>query len=113
MPSITSARLPLKEDVGRRTHRYLVSMVVRTVCVVAAVVADGPLRWLFLAGAVFLPYIAVVLANAGRERVQAATPYLEARALGPGPGTGETAAPEPPGEDGHDADRGGVDGRAA
>lgn len=122
MPSITSARLPLKEDVGRRTHRYLVSMAIRTVCVVAAVVADGPLRWLFLAGAVFLPYIAVVLANAGRERVQAATPYLEARALGPGPGTGGTGAGETgaaeddaarPRMDGHDAEQGGVDGRAA
>jgi Protein of unknown function (DUF3099) len=113
VPSITSARLPLKEDVGRRTHRYLVSMAIRTVCVVAAVVADGPLRWVFLAGAVFLPYIAVVLANAGRERVQAAAPYLEARAIGPGPGTGEPDAAGPPSEDGHDADRGGVDGRAA
>jgi hypothetical protein len=122
VPSITSARLPLKEDVGRRTHRYLVSMAIRTVCVVAAVVAEGPLRWLFLAGAVFLPYIAVVLANAGRERVQAATPYVEARtlALGPAPVArpadespgGEPEASAPRGED-PDADRTGVDGRAA
>lgn len=74
MPSITTARLPLREDVGRRTHRYLVSMAIRTVCVVAAALADGPLRWAFLAGAILLPYVAVVLANAGRERVS--TPEL-------------------------------------
>ncbi len=48
--------------------RYAISMAIRTVCVVLAVVVDGPLRWVFVAGAVLLPYVAVVLANAGRER---------------------------------------------
>lgn len=93
MPSITSARLPLREDVGRRTSRYLVSMAIRTACVVAAVLADGALRWAFLAGAVVLPYLAVVLANAGRERVQTPPAYLDPTAITAGPAVPPPAAP--------------------
>jgi hypothetical protein len=111
VPSITSARPPLREDVGRRTHRYLVSMAIRTVCVVAAVLVDGPLRWVFLVGAVFLPYIAVVLANAGRERARGPEPYVPLRALEAG-APPAVAPPAPAGQD-PDPDHGGVDGRAA
>ena len=44
-------------------------MVIRTVCFgLAKIVVDGPMRWVFIAGAVFLPYVAVeTFANAGRE----------------------------------------------
>lgn len=67
VPTITSARRALREDVDRRTHRYLLSMSIRTACLLLAVFIEGPLRWVFLAGAIVLPYVAVVLANAGRE----------------------------------------------
>jgi hypothetical protein len=43
-------------------------MLLRTLCFVGAVAADGVLRWVLVAGAIFLPYIAVVLANAGVQR---------------------------------------------
>jgi hypothetical protein len=44
-------------------------MGIRMACVVAAVfVGPGWLRWLAIAGAVFLPYIAVVMANAEESR---------------------------------------------
>ena len=76
-PSITSARPPLGEDVNRRTTRYLVSMGIRTACLVLAVLVDGPLRWAFLAGAILLPYVAVVMANAGRERAEPPQSLLE------------------------------------
>jgi hypothetical protein len=33
------------------------------------VILPSPFRWFALAGAVFLPYIAVVVANAGRETI--------------------------------------------
>jgi len=33
------------------------------------VVFDGWLRWVFIAGAIALPYLSVVFANGGRERV--------------------------------------------
>ncbi len=65
--SVTSAQTPLSQEQKARTKRYLMSMTIRTVCFLGAVVAQGWLRWALLAGAVVLPYIAVVMANAGRE----------------------------------------------
>ena len=66
--SITAARLSHSEDLRRRQGRYLLSMAVRTLCFVLAIVTDGPLRWTLVAAAVFLPYVAVVVANAGDRR---------------------------------------------
>ncbi len=68
--------------------RYLISMGIRTVCVVLAVIVDGPLRWLFVAGAVLLPYVAVVMANVVGEPRQTpiARPALSRTAL---PGSAE------------------------
>jgi hypothetical protein len=43
-------------------------MGIRTVCFVLAIVTTGPLRWVLVSAAVFLPYVAVVLANAGDRR---------------------------------------------
>jgi hypothetical protein len=62
---ITSA-LPAKSvGISSRQTRYLISMGVRTLCFVLAIVTTGTLRWIFLAGAFFLPYFAVVIANSG------------------------------------------------
>lgn len=61
---ITSAPTNRNEEIGQRQRRYVISMVIRSLCVVGAVVAgEGVLMWLFLSGAVFLPYVAVVAAN--------------------------------------------------
>ncbi|MFF0412386.1 DUF3099 domain-containing protein [Kitasatospora sp. NPDC004745] len=96
---ITEARSSLTEDVRGRQRRYVVSMLLRTVCVLLAVVLWDVQRWLAfgaLAGAVLLPYFAVLIANAGRERapglpstfdIPADTPLM----LGPG-GTGGAGA---------------------
>ncbi len=67
---ITGARRGVRDDVERRTRRYLVSMGIRTACFILAVVTDGWLRWVLIAAAVLLPYLSVVFANAGRERVE-------------------------------------------
>jgi Flp pilus assembly protein TadB len=67
---ITGARRGVRDDVNARTRRYLVSMGVRTVCFVLAVVTGGWLRWVFIVLALVLPYLAVVFANGGRERVE-------------------------------------------
>lgn len=64
---ISGARKGLTEDVAGRQRRYVISMSIRTMCFVAAVFAPSPWRWILIAGALFLPYVAVVLANAGRE----------------------------------------------
>ncbi len=51
-------------------------MAIRTVCFIGAIIADGWLRWTLVAGAVFLPYVAVVMANAGRSRSSGTKPVL-------------------------------------
>ena len=62
---ITEAASSRDEDLRQRQRRYLWSMGLRTVCVVGAVLtAPGWAMWVFLVGAVFLPYVAVVMANA-------------------------------------------------
>jgi len=65
---ITDAGVPLSEEQAGRIRRYLWSMAIRTACVLGAVITPSPWRWFCAAGAVFLPYVAVVMANAGRER---------------------------------------------
>ena len=65
--SITSAHRGLSEQQPDRTKRYLVSMAVRTACVIGAIFIPGWPRWVLIAGAVLLPYLAVILANGGRE----------------------------------------------
>lgn len=67
--SITSAPKSLKNDLAGRQRRYLISMIIRTVCFLLTVALPSPYRWFALAGAMILPYIAVVVANAGRETV--------------------------------------------
>ncbi|MGL5866814.1 MAG: DUF3099 domain-containing protein [Dermatophilaceae bacterium] len=65
---VTSAAESRVDDQRRRLRGYLVTMSIRTVCFVLMVVVDGWLRWVFAAGAVFLPFFAVVAANAVRPR---------------------------------------------
>lgn len=87
--TITSTQGPLGEDIDRRARRYLAQMVVRTLCFLGAVLTWGVVpTWLsvtLLIGAVVLPYIAVVLANAGRERPERADSFMELREIGGAP----------------------------
>lgn len=67
---ITGARQGLAEDVRGRQRRYVISMSVRTVSVVAAAALWNVERYVAIVGlalGVLLPYVAVVIANAGRE----------------------------------------------
>ncbi len=66
--NITSARSSRSEDIRRREVKYLISMAIRTICFVLAVVLSGPLRWVMVTGAFFLPYFAVIIANAADGR---------------------------------------------
>lgn len=68
---ITGARTSLTEDVRGRQRRYVISMLIRTACVLLAVALWNVQRYVAigaLVGAVLLPYFAVIIANAGRER---------------------------------------------
>jgi hypothetical protein len=67
---ITDADRGLTEDQAGRQRRYLISMGIRTVCFVGAILTSGPLRWVLFSFALLLPYVAVVIANAGRERTR-------------------------------------------
>lgn len=60
---ITSVSRSAGADRKARTKRYLISMGIRTICLICAVVIQGPIRWVFVAAAVFLPYFAVIGAN--------------------------------------------------
>ena len=66
---ITSTQKSLSTDQPGRQRRYFISMMVRTACFILTVILPSPFRWFALTGAVFLPYIAVVVANAGRETI--------------------------------------------
>jgi hypothetical protein len=74
---ITSAQKSLSSDQPGRQRRYFISMMVRTACFILTVILPSPFRWIALAGAVFLPYIAVVVANAGRETILPGTAILK------------------------------------
>lgn len=67
---ITTARQSLEEDVRGRQRRYVISMLVRTLAVILTVLlwnVSRPVAVITLVLGVVLPYIAVVVANAGRE----------------------------------------------
>jgi hypothetical protein len=68
--SITTAQSGLSLDQSARQRRYFISMMIRTACFILTVVLPSPYRWVALLGALTLPYIAVVAANAGRETIK-------------------------------------------
>ena len=73
---ITSAQNALTRDQAGRQKRYFISMMIRTACFILTVILPSPYRWFALAGAVTLPYFAVVIANAGRETILPGTAIL-------------------------------------
>ncbi|MGI5351513.1 DUF3099 domain-containing protein [Streptomyces sp. CA-250714] len=76
---ITGARQGLQEDVRGRQRRYVISMLIRTVAVLLTVVlwnVQRPLAVGTLVLGLILPYIAVVIANAGRENAPSAPPTV-------------------------------------
>ncbi|WP_063771033.1 DUF3099 domain-containing protein [Streptacidiphilus neutrinimicus] len=93
---ITGARSSLTDDVRARQRRYMFSMLVRTVCVILAVVLWQESRIaaiVALVGGTIIPYFAVVVANAGREGAPKqpdsfAVDFRPPPALAPGTGAG-------------------------
>lgn len=92
---ITTAASSRREDIDGRVRGYLISMGLRLVCFVGAVaVGPGWLRWVLMAGAVFLPYVAVVMANAARSsHEEPLLTGLTARQIEGGPTTPSVEAP--------------------
>lgn len=65
---ITTAPSSRNADIAARQKRYLFSMTLRSLCFVGAILAAlAGVGWLWpilIAGALILPYVAVVMANA-------------------------------------------------
>ncbi|WP_107424434.1 DUF3099 domain-containing protein [Kitasatospora albolonga] len=100
---ITGARQGLADDVRGRQRRYVISMSVRTVSVVLAAVLWNVERHVAIVAlvlGVLLPYVAVVIANAGRENVPSlpstylTTPMRPAVEAAPAAGPAEPAGAE-------------------
>jgi Flp pilus assembly protein TadB len=74
--SVTDAQPGHSEELESRIVRYAWMMSIRIVCFILAVLTPSPWRWMFVVGAVFLPYIAVVMANARQSnRHQTLEPF--------------------------------------
>ena len=80
--SITTAAESQTSDRIRREKRYALSMLARTVCFLGGVVLVmqpmpfAVVGWIMFVGAVFLPYAAVIFANAGvRKKGDGPSPF--------------------------------------
>jgi hypothetical protein len=78
---ITTAAESREVDIHQRQKRYMITMAIRTVCFVAAVVAAvNHINWLWpilIVASLFLPYIAVVIANASNTKGQSEMDLLD------------------------------------
>lgn len=79
--SISDVGNSLSKDQSARQRKYFISMMIRTFCFILAVVLPSPWRWVALIGAVTLPYIAVIAANAGRETIKSRAIYANKKEL--------------------------------
>ena len=98
---ITEARESHRAEQNTRVKKYTISMSVRMVCFLAAFVTHGWVQWVCFAGAVVLPYVAVVIANGGADLSKREPPAEFYAGEDPRllmPATEASAEPEPPRE---------------
>jgi hypothetical protein len=62
--SVTSLDISPEDERRKRMIKYTIAMSIRVVCILLAMVVQGWLMWVLFAGAILLPYFAVVIANA-------------------------------------------------
>jgi Protein of unknown function (DUF3099) len=75
---ITTATRSRREDIALRQRRYLISMGIRTVCFLLAVVSIGHWwLWLFIAASFVLPTVAVIVANSNSAPDPGGPDYFE------------------------------------
>ncbi|MET7367016.1 DUF3099 domain-containing protein [Streptomyces sp. NPDC005566] len=99
---ITGARQGLADDVRGRQRRYIISMSVRTVSVVLAATlwnVERHVAVVALALGVLLPYVAVVIANAGRENAPSLPSTFVPAPLRPALDTAPATGPSEPAPD--------------
>jgi hypothetical protein len=82
--NITDAQESHTDEMHRRMVKYTIAMSIRLACLLLFFFIPGWQRWLFVAGAVFLPWIAVVIANGGSDqsRIKPSDALLDQAPLG-------------------------------
>ena len=81
---VTTAPKSPRQEQSERQRRYLITMAIRTVCFILAIVlVQVGLRWeaaIAVVGSLTLPWVAVVVANAGpKRRVERPVLYAKKR----------------------------------
>ncbi|HXF02412.1 MAG TPA: DUF3099 domain-containing protein [Arthrobacter sp.] len=66
--SITDVPESHTDEMHRRMVKYTLAMGIRLACLLLFFFIDSWFRWFFVAGAVFLPWIAVIIANGGSDK---------------------------------------------
>lgn len=66
---ITDARMAHSDDMHARMVKYATAMGIRMVCLVLIFIVPGWFKLIAVAGAVLLPWVAVVIANGGSDTV--------------------------------------------
>ncbi|WZH36629.1 MAG: DUF3099 domain-containing protein [Microbacterium enclense] len=95
--SATSLPQAPREDAGSRFTKYMVMMGIRIACFVLMAVVH-PYGWytfVFAAGAIFLPYLAVIVANVGAD-AQSPTAEAPERTIEARPATEPVSEPAAP-----------------
>lgn len=108
--SISNAAVAHSEDMRKRMIQYGLAMGIRLVCLILIFVVDGWFKILMVAGAVFLPWVAVVIAN-GSDQAQIhsdslleTAPYVELESP-----VSQTAEQTPSGSEGSPDGQDGLD----
>ena len=73
---ITDAHTAASKEQAGRQKRYIITMAFRTACFVAMIFVPGVGRWILFGCAVFLPYLAVIVANQADKRGETFNPRL-------------------------------------
>ncbi|MFD2758842.1 DUF3099 domain-containing protein [Gulosibacter faecalis] len=79
--NVTSMTQSAEEERRARLRQYMLTMAIRTACFLLMIVVRGPFLWVLALGAIFLPMIAVMLANHVRSRRQRGVESPDAGAI--------------------------------
>ncbi|GAB5079238.1 DUF3099 domain-containing protein [Arthrobacter sp. AD-310] len=93
--SITDAAEAHSEDMRKRMVKYALAMGIRMVCLILIFVVDGWFKIIAVAGAVFLPWIAVVIANGNDKAEGHSDALLDSAPLAELEGPGRPADADP------------------
>jgi hypothetical protein len=105
--SITDAATAHSDEMRRRMIKYAIAMGIRMVCLILIFVVDGWFKVIPVIGAVFLPWVAVVIAN-GSDRAESHSDSLLDH-VPMGELDAPAAGPAAPGDNAAGADASGAD----